>query len=226
MSIFTWQTASIERKLWIAVSGLVVLMTLVVAATRRSPDDVDARSRQICTMIWVESVRRGAMPLHVRATGTVASSSPSTVRVVISLDAVEGPMARVGQSVEMDNTTHKAQGRVTDVFKDGDNGPTRVVATFGSDAPERHPGSEMTVKIDAGAIPSALYVGRPAFGLSNSTATLFRFKSGTGIAERVSVRLGRAVGSFAEIVDGLYEGDKVILSDMSAYEHARRVRFD
>jgi hypothetical protein len=226
MSIFAWRAATIERRLWIAVGGLVMLMTLAVGATRRSRAFFDARSMQICNMIWVESVRRGPMPLQIHTTGTVAGSSSLPLRVVMSLDAVEGRMVRVGQAVETDNRVRRWQGRVTDVFKDGDNGLTRVVATFGSDAPEGPPGSEITMKINAGAIPTALYVGRPAFGRSNSTETLFRFKPGTGIAERVSVRLGRAVGSFAEIVDGLHEGDEVILSDTRAYEHARRVRFD
>ena len=226
MSILVWYHAASERKRWIAVGGLVLLMTLVVVATRRSTDIVDARGAQICTMIWVESVRRGAMPLQVHATGTVADSSSSTVRVVMSLDAIEGRMARVGQLVEVDNRIRRAQGRVTDVFKDVDNGVTRVVATLGFVAPEKRPGSEVIVRIDAGAIPSTLFVGRPAVGRSNATGTLFRLKRGTGIAERTSVRFGRVVGNFAEIVDGLHEGDEVILSDMGAYGHARRVRFD
>ena len=39
-------------------------------------------------------------------------------------------------------------------------------------------------------------------------------------------RYGRVVGNFAEIVDGLNEGDHVILSDMTGDEHVRRIRFD
>jgi len=40
------------------------------------------------------------------------------VRVVVSLDAIEGALARVGQAVEMDNNTRRAQGRVIHVFKE------------------------------------------------------------------------------------------------------------
>jgi hypothetical protein len=34
------------------------------------------------------------------------------------------------------------------------------------------------------------------------------------------------VGDFAEIAGGLKEGDQVIASDMTGYEHVRRIRFD
>ena len=41
---------------------------------------------------------------------------------------------------------------------------------------------------------------------------------------RVKVKLGRASVSTIEVLDGLEAGDKVILSDMSAYANAERVR--
>lgn len=110
--------------------------------------------------------------------------------------------------------------------KDGDDGLIRVLAEFGSDAPEKRPGAEITVMIDAGSAPGVLFVGRSAFGRSNSEEALFRVESPSSIAHRVRVRYGRVVGNFAEIVDGLNEGDQVILSDMTGYEHARRIRFD
>ncbi|HEY7499334.1 MAG TPA: hypothetical protein VH740_12510 [Vicinamibacterales bacterium] len=165
------------------------------------------------------------MPLQIRTKGIVADGPSSAVRVIVSLDVVEGPLARAGQAAEMDNNTRRAQGQVIDVFKDGDNGLTRALVEFALDAPEQRPGSEISVTIDGGSIPSVLYVGRPAFGRSNSEGTLFRIDR-SGIADRVPVRFGRMVGSFAEIVDGLNEGDQVILSDMTMFEHARRVRFN
>ena len=142
------------------------------------------------------------------------------------LDAIEGALARVGQAAEMDYNTGRAPGRLTGVFRDGDNGLTRALAEFGADAPEQRPGTEITVTIDAGASPNVLFVGRSAFGRSNSEGTLFRIiNSHSSIADRVRVRYGRVMGSFAEIVDGLNEGDPVILSDMTGYEHVRRIRF-
>ena len=215
-------SASIARRSWLVVGGLLVVMALVAIGTRRSPDVIDAG--RVCP--WVEPVRRGAMPLLIRSKGTVARGGSPTVRVAVSLDAMEGALARVGQAVEMDNNIRRAQGRLIDVLKDGDNGLTRALAEFGSDAPEKRPGSEITVTIDAGSIPNVLFVSRSALARSNSEEALFRIDPRSGIADRVRVRYGRAVGNFAEIVDGLNEGDQVILSAMTGYEHARRIRFD
>jgi hypothetical protein len=221
MSVVAWSSASIERRVWLVVGALLLMMALVAVATRRSPADIDADRIDP----WIETVRRGTMPLRIRTKGTVAKSGSAMVRVVLSLDATEGALARVGQAAEMDNNTRRAQGRVTDVMNDSDTGLTRALAEFGSDAPEKRPGSEVTVTIEAGAIPNALYVGRPALSRSNSQATLFRFDPRTAIADRVHVRYGHAVGYFAEIVNGLNEGDKVILTDLTGYEHVRRIRF-
>ena len=52
---------------------------------------------------------------------------------------------------------------------------------------------------------------------------LFKMVGG-GYAERVSVRLGRTSVSAVEIVEGLAEGDVVVLSDMAQYDRHQRVR--
>ena len=220
--MFARSSASIAVRFWLVIGGLLVVMALPVGGTRRSPDDIDAHGR---SCLWFEYVRRGTMPLQIRSAGTVATSGSRAVQVVVSLDAVEGALARVGQAAEMDSNTGRAPGRVIGVFKDGENGLTRVLAEFGSDAPEKRSGAVITVTIDAGSAPNVLFVGRPAFGQSNSEEALFRIDQRTSIADRVRVRYGRAVGSFAEILSGLNEGDLVILSDMTGYEHVRRIRF-
>jgi hypothetical protein len=53
---------------------------------------------------------------------------------------------------------------------------------------------------------------------------LFRVVAGTNEAQRVKVELGRASVSTIEVRAGLAEGDKVILSDMSAWDAHERVR--
>ena len=73
-------------------------------------------------------------------------------------------------------------------------------------------------------LDDVLYVGRPAFGQANSVVGLFRVED--DLATRVSVRLGRSSVRTIEIVEGLQEGDEVILSDMSASDGFDRVRLD
>jgi len=66
-------------------------------------------------------------------------------------------------------------------------------------------------------------VGRPAYGQPGSTVGLFRVGE-DGEARRVPVKLGRASVNAVEVLAGLKEGDRVILSDMSAWDAFDRVR--
>jgi multidrug efflux pump subunit AcrA (membrane-fusion protein) len=75
-------------------------------------------------------------------------------------------------------------------------------------------------------VADALYVESPAFGQENSTITLFKVLPGGTEAVRVPVKIGRRAVQYVEIVDGLKEGDEVILSDMSQYDAFNRVRLN
>jgi len=60
-----------------------------------------------------------------------------------------------------------------------------------------------------------LYVGRPALGNENSTLSLFKIDPDGKGATRVPVKVGRESVNEIQVLEGLKEGDTVILSDMS-----------
>lgn len=68
------------------------------------------------------------------------------------------------------------------------------------------------------------YVSRPAFGEANQKAAIFKVVDDGRAAERVAVTWGTASVDKIEVRDGLVEGDRIILSDMSRYDAADRVR--
>jgi multidrug efflux pump subunit AcrA (membrane-fusion protein) len=80
--------------------------------------------------------------------------------------------------------------------------------------------------IDLERLHDVLYVGRPAFGNENSTISLFRIDPDGKTATRVQVQVGRASVTEIQILSGLKEGDRVILSDMSRYDNADQVRLE
>jgi multidrug efflux pump subunit AcrA (membrane-fusion protein) len=80
--------------------------------------------------------------------------------------------------------------------------------------------------IDLERLQDVLYVGRPAFGNENSTISLFRIDPDGKTATRVQVQVGRASVTEIQILSGLKEGDRVILSDMSRYDNADQVRLE
>jgi HlyD family secretion protein len=71
-----------------------------------------------------------------------------------------------------------------------------------------------------------LFVGRPAFGQEKSKVGMFKFDPDGKTATRVQVELGRSSVQTVEIIRGLKEGDRVILSDMSRYDNFDRVRLE
>jgi multidrug efflux pump subunit AcrA (membrane-fusion protein) len=80
--------------------------------------------------------------------------------------------------------------------------------------------------IDLERMTDVLYVGRPALGNENSTLSLFRLDPDGKGATRVPVKVGRASVNEIQLIDGLKEGDTVILSDMSRWDSADRIRLE
>ena len=79
-----------------------------------------------------------------------------------------------------------------------------------------------TLYRQAGA--DVLFVERPVHGEANSTVGIFKVVDDGKEATRVQVQLGRTSVNTVEIVKGLEIGDKVILSDMSAWDNYDRVQ--
>jgi multidrug efflux pump subunit AcrA (membrane-fusion protein) len=69
-------------------------------------------------------------------------------------------------------------------------------------------------------------MGRPALGKENSTLSLFRVDADAKRATRVSVKVGRGSVNEIQVLNGLKEGDIVILSDMSRSDNVDRIRLE
>jgi HlyD family secretion protein len=78
--------------------------------------------------------------------------------------------------------------------------------------------------IELERLANVLFMGRPAFGQEQSTVGIFKVDSTGTEASRVQVTLGKSSVNTVEVVSGLQAGDKVILSDMSAWDAFERVR--
>jgi len=83
---------------------------------------------------------------------------------------------------------------------------------------------EGTVELER--LDNVLYVGRPVFAQPNSPGSLFKIDGDGKGAARVAVRFGRASVNTIEVMEGLREGDRVILSDMAAQDQYQRVRLN
>ena len=92
------------------------------------------------------------------------------------------------------------------------------------DAHDALSGAALDGTIELERLDNVLHVGRPAFGQENSTVGIFKIDPDGAYAVRTQVKLGRSSVNFIEIVSGLKEGDRVILSDTSQWDANDRIR--
>jgi HlyD family secretion protein len=132
----------------------------------------------------------------------------------------------LGQFASIDTRNGIIQGQVMRIDPASVNGNVKVDVHLNGVYPKgARPDLSVDGTIDLERIPSVLYVGRPAFGQADSTVGIFKLTP-NGEASRIQVKLGRTSVNTIEIVDGLREGDQVVLSDMSAWDSYDRVRLN
>jgi HlyD family secretion protein len=78
--------------------------------------------------------------------------------------------------------------------------------------------------IELERLADVLYVGRPGYGGPNSTIGMFKVVEGGSYAVQTPVQVGRSSVNQMEIIQGLQPGDVVILSDMTRWDSAARVK--
>jgi HlyD family secretion protein len=80
--------------------------------------------------------------------------------------------------------------------------------------------------IEIKRLPNVLKMGRPTYVQQNSTITLFKLVDDGEYAVRVPVRIGATSVNEVEVMEGLTPGDRVILSDTSAWDDVDRIRLN
>jgi len=134
---------------------------------------------------------------------------------------------QIGQPALIDTHNGTVAGSVMRVDPAVQNGTVTVDVKLTGELPKgARPDLSVDGTIDLERLDDVLYTGRPAFGQENSTISLFRLDPTGKSAVRVPVKVGRASVNSIQILEGLHQGDTVILSDMSRYDNTDRVRLD
>jgi len=149
---------------------------------------------------------------------------PERLKAVLRIPQVQARDVAIGQVALIDTRTDTIVGTVIRIDPAVQNGAVNVdVALQGALPQGARPDLNVDGVIEIERLVDVLYMGRPAFGQAHSTVGLFRMTD-DNYAERVRVRLGRASVNTIEILEGLVEGDVVIISDMSDWDTYDRVR--
>jgi HlyD family secretion protein len=134
---------------------------------------------------------------------------------------------QIGQPGLVDTHNGTVSGTVMRVDPAVQNGTVTVDVKLTGELPKgARPDLSVDGTIDLEKLTDVLYVGRPAFGQESSTISLFKLDVDGKGAVRVPVKVGRASVNSIQVLEGLHEGDTVILSDMSRNDNTDRIRLD
>ncbi|MBV9343170.1 MAG: HlyD family efflux transporter periplasmic adaptor subunit [Acidobacteria bacterium] len=134
---------------------------------------------------------------------------------------------QIGQPALVDTHNGTISGEVMRVDPAVQNGTVTVDVRLTGELPKgARPDLSVDGTIDLERLDNVLYVGRPAFGQENSTISLFRLDPAGKGGVRVAVKVGRASVNSIQVIEGLREGETVILSDMSRYDNTDRIRLE
>jgi RND family efflux transporter MFP subunit len=171
-------------------------------------------------------------PLQVGQHVTAGTS----VAQVIQLDKLKAALQiaetqardiQIGQPASIDTHNGIIPGHVIRIDPSVLNGTVTVdVALDGPLPPGARPALSVDGTIDLERMTDVLYVGRPALGNENSTLSLFKIDADGKGATRVPVKVGRASVNSIQVIEGLKEGDTVILSDMSRWDNVDRISLE
>jgi HlyD family secretion protein len=152
-------------------------------------------------------------------------ADPKKLRAEVKIAETQAKDVVPGQKASIDTRNGIVGGHVSRVDPSVINGTVTVDVTIDDPLP---PGARPDLSVDGTItlenLKDVLYVGRPVHGQSDSTIGIFKLSEDGSEATRVNVKLGRSSVNTIEIVEGLKVGDKVILSDMSAWDASERIR--
>lgn len=152
-------------------------------------------------------------------------ADPARLKAEIRVAETQAKDILVGQKASIDTRNGIASGRVSRIDPSVQNGTVSVDVIFDSVLPKgARPDLSIDGIIELERLEDVVYIGRPAFGKENSTVGLFKLDATGSYATRVQIRLGLSSVNSIEVIQGLQPSDRVILSDMSRWDAADRIR--
>jgi HlyD family secretion protein len=159
--------------------------------------------------------------------GTILAkvAQPARLKAELKIPETLAKDLLLGQLARIDTRNGVVPGRVVRIDPAAKEGTVLVdVKLEGPLPPGARPDLSVDGTVEIERLASVLHVGRPSFGQPGGEVTIFKLAPGGDEAVRVPVKLGRASVNRIEVREGLREGDRVILSEASAWEGRERIR--
>ncbi|MEM8929967.1 MAG: efflux RND transporter periplasmic adaptor subunit [Acidobacteriota bacterium] len=152
-------------------------------------------------------------------------AQPDKLKAEVRINETQAKDVQIGQVASIDTRNGIVEGKVVRIDPAVQQGTVTVEVRLVGELPRgARPDLSVDGTIELERLTDVLFTGRPAYGQPNSTITLYKLSADGATAEGVPVTIGRMSVNTVEIVDGLFEGDRVILTDSSQWDDAERVR--
>ncbi len=154
-------------------------------------------------------------------------AQPARLKAVVRIAETQAKDVQLGQRASIDTRNGLIAGHVMRIDPAVNEGTVAVDVALDGPLPSgARPDLTIDGTLELERLADVLFVGRPAQGQGDAQVGLFRLEPGGKLAARVPVRIGRVSVSSIEVVEGLKEGDQVILSDTSAWDAFDRIRLE
>ena len=154
-------------------------------------------------------------------------AQPERLKAVVKIAETQAKDILPGQKATVDTRNGVIDGHVARVDPAAQQGTVTVdIALDGALPKGARPELSVDGTIELERLEDVLYVGRPAQGQAESMVGLFRLEEGGKEASRVTVKLGRASVNTVQVLSGLEVGQRVVVSDTSAWDAFDRIRLN
>jgi len=154
-------------------------------------------------------------------------ANPKKLKAELKIAETQAKDILLGQSVSVDTRNGIIAGRVTRIDPSVQNGTRTVDASLEGELPKYAvPDMSVDGTIELEKLENILYVNRPVRAQEHATVGIFKVDPDGAGAAQVQVKLGRGSVTTIEILEGLREGDVVILSDTSTWDSSPRIRLN
>jgi HlyD family secretion protein len=160
-----------------------------------------------------------AQPKHLKAELKIAETQVKDIVIGLPAD-IDTRLAGGGWNGHID-------GKVSRIDPSILNGTVTVdVALQGPLPSVLRPDLSVDGTVQLEKLDDVVFVGRPVFGQQDATVRLFKIDPDGRYAQAIKVTFGRSSVNTIEVKEGLKVGDRVILSDMSAYDNYDRIKLN
>ncbi|HTY41939.1 MAG TPA: HlyD family efflux transporter periplasmic adaptor subunit [Thermoanaerobaculia bacterium] len=207
----------------VAVQEAHVEQLKALAALKRSQKDALHVRAGISGVLQELPVQVGQQVAPGTTLAKVAD--PKRLKAQLKIAETQAKDVVIGQPASIDTRNGVVAGKVSRIDPAVQNGTVTVDVALEGELPlGARPDLSVDGTVELDRLKDVLFVGRPAFGQEKGQVGLFRLNEDGDEATRVTVKLGKSSVNTVEILEGLKPGDKVILSDMSAWDAYDRVR--